>query len=1022
MRNTLAYSSAVAVCILVPLSAFITPTKSQDALWEHRNLGKAFYENPDTHVQAVTELKAALDLSGTVRDRVNYGLGLLRAGQTEAAVAQLIQVQKEDPTLPYSWFNLAITYKHAGDYDKAIEQLKGMLKLRPDDAVAHYNLASVLRAQNNLEAALPEFQQAEKLNPDLAGPHFQLFSTYQRLGKKEDALRERQLFEEVKKRQEGAAIAEDMESSFYSELYDPPDLRFSAANVPTKYEDKIVSTGWDAATANMALIDSKGTGGSDLLVWSKDKVELLEHGNTPAKASGLDGLKGVLSIGVGDYDNDGLTDLCILTKTGAAIYHNNKGAFEKTIDLPNTAGATQVLWLDYDHDYDLDVLLFGPTPALMRNDGNGKFEDKTAAFPFVKGTALDALTTAVRIDTAARDVVVTYADRPATLYRDMLNGQFTANDFPALPAGAKSLAAVDFDHDGLIDLISFAPSELALHNTNGKFEVSSSKPEEPSRIRADFNADRREDHAEFTPDGKLHVFLNDSPDQRWLTVRITGVKNIKTGDNATVEMKSGAYYSKRVYAGVPLAFAADSRADVDDVRITWPNGLIQNEARQKIEALTIPEAQRLSGSCPMIFTWDGEDYQFITDVLGVAPLGASSGDGNYFPVDHDEYIQIPGAALKPRNGKYSVHITEELHEVSYLDQVQLIAVDHPQDQSIYTNDKFKSPPYPEFRLFSAAEKLHPIRATDAHGHDATQRLKEIDHTYPDAFRHNSSGVAELHTLDLDFGKVAADNHAAVVLNGWVDWADGSTFLGASQNGQGLIFPYLQVKDQQGNWKTVVEDMGIPSGKPKTMVVDLAGKFLSSSREVRIVTNLCVYWDEIFLIKDSKAPQLQLSPLNATSADVHFRGFSQAVIDPMRQQPEQFIYRQVHSISNWNPTRGNYTRYGNVKPLVLAADDKMVIMGSGDELSLEFPANLAPPKPGWTRDFLLLVDGWAKDADANTAFSENVLPLPFHAMSAYPYKASEHFPSDEAHVAYVKEYLTRPALRLIRPLAEQAPGD
>jgi hypothetical protein len=98
------------------------------------------------------------------------------------------------------------------------------------------------------------------------------------------------------------------------------------------------------------------------------------------------------------------------------------------------------------------------------------------------------------------------------------------------------------------------------------------------------------------------------------------------------------------------------------------------------------------------------------------------------------------------------------------------------------------------------------------------------------------------------------------------------------------------------------------------------------------------------------------------------------------------------------------------------------MGSGDELSLEFPADLTPPKPGWKRDFLLLVDGWAKDADPNTAYSDNVLPLPFHGMSAYPYKASEHFPSDPAHATYVRDFLTRPALRLIRPLATQLPAE
>jgi hypothetical protein len=95
----------------------------------------------------------------------------------------------------------------------------------------------------------------------------------------------------------------------------------------------------------------------------------------------------------------------------------------------------------------------------MRNDGNGKFEDKTTAFPFVKGTALDAVTTAMRGDTAARDVAVSYSDRPGTLYRDMLNGEFAASDLPVLPPGAKALAAVDFDHDGLIDLVSFAPKK-----------------------------------------------------------------------------------------------------------------------------------------------------------------------------------------------------------------------------------------------------------------------------------------------------------------------------------------------------------------------------------------------------------------------------------------------------------------------------------------------------------------------------------------------------------------------------------
>ncbi len=1028
MTRARVFGLVAALCSLLLVAAEVP--SSENLLWEYRNLGKAFYENPDTHVQAVQELKKALDLKpDSVRERINYALALLRGGQTDAGMAELLKAQQQDPSVPYTWFNLGIGYKHAADYDKAIEQFRGMIKLAPNEPAGHYNLAVVLRSKGDTEAALPEFIEASRLNPDLAGPHFQLFTLYQRKGDREAAARERKLFEEAKKRDEGAAVPENMEWCFYAELYDPPDRRPAALESQIRYDDHLVSRAWDPAKSGLLLLDSEGSGRADLLAWSQDRVALYKNGTEEAKSFGLQDLNGIVDIAAGDFDNDGLPDLCVLTDGHATIFHNNHGTFAKVAEY-SAPGARRALWLDYDHDYDLDLLLFGPTSTLIRNDGTGKFENRTASFPFVAGNALSAILFADRGDTAARDVIVSFADRPGVLYRDKLNGVFETVDLPEVKQGVTLFGAQDLNHDGLLDLITYDTAAHALLNSARDVNLPASfKPATGivlplSAMRADFNNDSREDYARFLPDGSLHVFTNASPGQRWVTVQVQGVKNLKQGDGATVEMKSGAYYDKRVAEGVPLAFAVDARADVDTIRITWPNGLIQNEPHQKVGQLDkIVEAQRLSGSCPMIFTWNGEKFQFITDVLGVAPLGASSGDGSYFPVDHDEYIQIPGSALKPVNGKYQVHITEELHEVSYLDQIRLIALDHPAPTNIYTNDKFKSPPYPEFRLFGSETSVHPVRAIDAHGVDATDRVAKQDHLYPDAFAHNSSGVAELHTLDLDFGKSAKDNKAALVLNGWVDWADGSTFLGASQNGKGLIFPYLQVKDTRGQWRTVVQDMGIPSGKPKTIVVDLAGKFLSDSREVRIVTNLCVYWDEIALIEDSSSPRVRLTRLDAGSAALQFRGFSKAVIDPSRQQPEQFLYDQVRLISNWNPTFGNYTRYGDVRPLVTEVDDRLVIMGSGDELKLEFPAEGLPRLPaGWSRDFLLLVDGWAKDSDANTAFSQTVTPLPFHAMSAYPYKRDESFPSDSVHREYVREYLTRPALRLIRPLALPSPGD
>jgi hypothetical protein len=506
-----------------------------------------------------------------------------------------------------------------------------------------------------------------------------------------------------------------------------------------------------------------------------------------------------------------------------------------------------------------------------------------------------------------------------------------------------------------------------------------------------------------------------APGRRWIRVQLRGVKSLKLAQDAEVEIKAGTLYRRQTYNGVPLLFDVGNAVTVDVVRITWPNGLIQNEVKQATNRLhSYEEAQRLSGSCPMIWTWNGKEFEFITDVLGVAPLGASDGDGSYFPVDHDEYVSIPGRALKAVDGQYEIRVTEELSEVSYLDQIQLLAVDHPASMEIFTNEKFKAPPYPEFHLYGVERRTYPSAARDDAGRDVLPLLLRKDQRYPDRFQRSQLGVAPVHTLELDFSNSAPDSDAVLFLNGWVDWPDGSTFRAASQESKsGLVVPYLQMQDAQGRWFTVNQDMGMPAGKPKTIAVPL--HWLSASRKLRIATSLCVYWDEVFL-DAGRAPAYRQSELGLASADLHFRGFSESRIDPERKQPDTFFYGSVSPFSFWNPTPGFYSRYGDVKSLVTGVDDRLVIMGSGDELRLRFEAAKLPPLPqGWTRDFLLKVDGWAKDRDPNTAFSTTVEPLPFHAMSRYPYPISEHFPDDDAHARYRREYNTRPALRLIRPL-------
>jgi Tfp pilus assembly protein PilF len=995
-------ASAVAWVLLAQ-----TPRAEQNQLWQHRNLGKAFYENPTTQKQAVEEFRKALALApGSVRERINYGLALLRAGDVPAGLVELRKAQDADPRIPHTWFNIGIQLKKQGEMDAALPQLEGMARLVPDEPSTHYQIGSILKARGETAPAIKEFETARRLNPLLAAPHFQLYGLYRQANRADEAAAELRTFQDLKKQQEGAAVPEDMEWSYYAEIYDPTDAGPEPPLSAPVYRGERIAPGFDHVTP----IALDGTHPS-LLAWSPNRVAVFRGGRTAIPDSGLEALRNVISITPGDFDNDGLPDLVVITAEGATLYRNVNGKFRKHSDLI-PGRFRQALWLDYDHDYDLDLFLLGDDSKLMRNNGAAGFSDETKRFPFVPGQALSATRFDLEPDTPGFDLVVSYQDHPGVLYRDRLAGAYEAVPLPSLPAGATNLEEVDSNHDGRTDLT--AHPKLLLLNRPGGFEKAEGTE---GTVSADFAGTGRMMRARIA-DGVLYLDRDTSPDYgNWIEVALTGVKNLKSAVGAKVEVKAGTSYEKQTYQGVPLVFRLGAHKSVDTIRITWPNGLIQNELNQPInKVVSIKEAPRLSGSCPMIFTWNGERFVFITDVLGVAPLGASSGDGQFFPVDHDEYVSIPGDLLKPHDGVYEVRVTEELHEVSYLDQIKLLALDHPAAFDIVTNEKFKSPPFPEFRLFGSESRVYPTSARDDQGSDVRDALRASDFRYPDAFRRNSAGVADMHHLDLDFGAAASSNHAVLILHGWVDWADGSTFLAATQERRDLVFPYLQVKDPAGNWKTVVEDMGIPSGKPKTMAVDLTGKFLSKSREVRIVTNLCVYWDEIYLLENDAAPPNRMTAANLVSADLHFRGFSRPTIHPQRKQPEQFDYQTVTATSMWNPTPGNYTRYGSVADLLREPDDRMVIMGSGDEVALRFDAStLTPPPAGWKRDFLLLVDGWAKDADANTAFSQSVLPLPFHAMTSYPYPAAERYPQDEAHQTYLRDYNTRPALNLLRSL-------
>src|SRR5258707_318530 len=361
----------------------------------------------------------------------------------------------------------------------------------------------------------------------------------------------------------------------------------------------------------------------------------------------------------------------------------------------------------------------------------------------------------------------------------------------------------------------------------------------------------------------------------------------------------------------------------------------------------------------------------------------------------------------------------------FVDRFQLIAVTHPLGTEVYPNEGMSDPPKP-FKLFLTQNARPPLSAIDDHGHDVLDCITRMDRRWPDDFKLDRiRGYGAEHSLTMKLAEpdssrrsleeengnaAQTDSSKAerviLLLTGWTDYAWSSDNVAAAQAGKTMSVPALQVKDQKGQWRTVIEDIGIPVGRPQTVTVDLTGKFLSADREVRIVTNMRIYWDQILVdTSDGKAP-VQINRLDPVRADLRWRGFS-AEVTPDGREPFGYDYRQVSFTSPWKVMTGRYTREGDVRELLLRSDDMFVVSGPGDEISLSFDAKALQPLPaGWTHTFLLYADGFSKEMDINSASPDQLAPLPFHGMSRYPYPATEHYPLTDERRRYLEKYNTR----------------
>jgi len=236
------------------------------------------------------------------------------------------------------------------------------------------------------------------------------------------------------------------------------------------------------------------------------------------------------------------------------------------------------------------------------------------------------------------------------------------------------------------------------------------------------------------------------------------------------------------------------------------------------------------------------------------------------------------------------------------------------------------------------------------------------------------GLARKHAIVLDLGPFAPDAPVTLVLTGWPDWTSSTVNYAAAQNpALAPMSPRLEVIGADGRWKTVVQDMGLPAGMDKTMLVDLTGAFATDDHRVRITTNLTIYWDQILVGVPRPDVELRRTVLEPAAAELRFRGYSR--------------FRYVKG------------RVGPVRSLLTEADDCYVIFDHGDEVAVEFAADRVPPLPaGWARTFFVHVVGWIKDGDFHTRDSQTVEPLPSLSGAGYP--------DDEHHRRYRQTFNRR----------------
>ncbi len=711
-----------------------------------------------------------------------------------------------------------------------------------------------------------------------------------------------------------------------------------------------------------------------------------------------------------DIEADGDLDIVLGTQHSlvTVLRNNGDGSFTETHPFASINGALGFAWADLDGDGDPDAALIDEQNKLhvFENERAGQFKERGVG----SVGPVKAINVADVSNDGIFDLIAVQADGRILRLSDKNEGQ----DFEIAEIARLSnpelydhriwrLRIADLDNNGSNDLLlTFGNSPSGKNSSGAVIWLSDEQNrfialEHPVGLdavfdAADLNGDGRLDLIGLTKDGLPVEALNQgSKNYHWQVIRPRAAKAVgdqrinSFGIGGDMEVRSGLLLQKQPVTGPVVHFGLGDQSSIDVVRIVWPNGSVRAEFELQSDQTIVAE-QRLKGSCPFLFAYNGHEMKFVKDAV---PWGSAIGLrintlGTARVEATEEWYKIRGDELVPHDGYYDLRITGELWETYYYDQLGLMVVDHPTGTEIFVDERFVIPPA---RLaITSVETPRPVaKAWDDTGTDVTETISKRDDKYLDTFgRGRYQGVTRDHYVELDLGEnVPAGVPLYLIAQGWMHPTDSSINVALSQGQSVQAKPIsLEVPDANGVWHVAQANAGFPAGRKKICLFDLTNIFLPGApHRVRLRTTLEVYWDCIQWAVATSKEQLRTVRLAADSADLHYRGYS-VVSQANDSSPEIPDYNKLSgSKQRWRDLIGYYTRFGDVRELLAQRDDRYVIMNSGDEMSFRFREQ-PPPQAGWTRDYIIFGDGWIKDGDYNSTFSKTVLPLPYHEKTQY----------------------------------------